>query len=393
VSALKTGLDILLAHPKRYLKGTRIGLVCNHTSLAADGRHSWVHAHRHSEIELTALFAPEHGLYGVAQDMETVNQATETVTGLPIHSLYGEDAASLIPDPALFADLDAVVFDIQDIGARYYTFIYTMANCMTACKQAGVRMVVCDRPNPINGVDVEGNLVGEGWHSFVGQYSLPNRHGMTTGELARLFNEHFEIGCELEVVAMEGWNRAQWYDETGLPWVAPSPNMPTLATATVYSGMCLVEGTQMSEGRGTTSPFEHCGEPGFDAHKLARLLNEMQLPGVQFRPQIFKPMFQKHARQACQGVFLQITDRTQFKPVQTGLAVVAACAHIYPVAFAWRIEPYEFVSDRLAIDLLYGNSEFREQVEAGAFSLNDTVQSWQTELDAFKVVRQQFLMY
>lgn len=393
MSTLHTGLDILLASPNRHLKGKRVGLISNQTSLAADGQHSIIHLHQHPEIELTALFAPEHGLFGVAQDMETVGRETEPVTGLSIHSLYGADATSLTPEPDQFAELDSVVFDIQDIGSRYYTFIYTMANCMIACKQAGTRMVVCDRPNPINGLDVEGNLIGDGWHSFVGQYSLPNRHGMTAGELARLFNEHFEIGCELEVVPMEGWNRGQWYDQTGLTWVAPSPNMPTLATATVYPGMCLVEGTQISEGRGTTSPFEHCGEPGFDAHKLARHLNDMNLSGILFRPQLFRPMFQKHANQLCQGVFLQVTHREQFKPVQTGLAVVAACAEIYPVAFAWRIEPYEFVSDRLAIDLLYGNSEFREQVEAGTFSLKDTADSWQADIEAFQSIRQQFLMY
>ena len=389
------GIDHLLAQPKKYLIGKTIGLIVNHTSLAKDGRHSIEHFHGHSDFTLQALFAPEHGLYGTAQDMIHIADAVDPLSGLNIKSLYGKNADSLIPDPALLEGIDNLVFDIQDVGARYYTFIYTMANCMTICKEAGVRMVVCDRPNPINGVSVEGNLVGEPWRSFVGQYPLPNRHGMTVGELARLFNDHFDIHCDLQVVPMTGWNREMWYDQTGRVWAPPSPNMPTLATATVYPGMCLIEGTQLSEGRGTTLPFEQIGAPFIDPHQLvARLQKDSQLlPGVFFRPQYFKPMFQKHAGEVCAGVQFHITDRNSFKPLRTTLALLRAIAELYPNELQWRTEPYEYVSDRLAIDLLYGNPALREIIFKDDFSFTILEESWQEELESFKELRNNYLFY
>ncbi|CAI2717669.1 exo-beta-N-acetylmuramidase NamZ family protein [Nitrospina watsonii] len=390
---VKTGLDRLLADPFHYLKGKRLGLVANHTSVAADGRYSWLHFQEHADVELTTLLAPEHGLYGVAQDMEAVNQALEPATGLTTHSLYGKDAQSLKPDAALLAGLDTVVFDIQDIGSRYYTFIYTMAFCMEACKEAGVRMLVCDRPNPINGRQVEGNRVGDDCRSFVGEYPILNRHGMTAGELACLFNEQFGIGCDLGVIHMEGWQRDMWYDQTGLTWIAPSPNMPTLSTATVYPGMCLLEATQLSEGRGTTQPFEQCGAPELDAHKLASLLNKKNLPGVQFRPQYFKPGFQKHAGRICAGVFLHVTNRQAFKPLITGIAVLRATSQWFPDVFAWRTQAYEFVRDIPAIDLLYGNAELRERLLSADLSLLDIEQSWEPDTQDFLPLRHDYLMY
>ncbi|MCH7651173.1 MAG: DUF1343 domain-containing protein [Nitrospinae bacterium] len=393
MNKVTTGLDRLLAEPNNYLKGKRIGLVVNHTSVAGDGVPSFIHFHRHPDFELVKLFAPEHGLYGVDQDMAEVDHGTEPATGTPIVSLYGKDHASLTPDPELMKGIDTLVFDIQDIGARYYTFIYTLANCMRTCKEVGVPVVVCDRPNPINGVQVDGNLVREGWHSFVGQYSLPNRHGMTVGELAQLFNDHFGIGCDLTVVPMQGWQREMWYDQTGLLWVAPSPNMPAVSTATVYPGMCLIEGTQLSEGRGTTLPFELCGAPGIDAHRLAEALAEDDLPGVLFRPQYFKPAFQKCAGEICGGVQLHVTGRTTFKPLITGIAVIRAVARLFPKVFQWRTKPYEFVSDRPAIDLLYGHPELRETLLNGPQSLRDIEDSWQTDLENFMALRNRFLLY
>lgn len=393
MSHVKTGLDRLLAEPFHYLKGRRVGLVANHTSVAADGRYSFLHFQEHPEIELVKLFAPEHGLYGVAQDMETVDTSVEPATGLPVHSLYGKDAASLKPDPGLFAELDTVVFDIQDIGARYYTFIYTMAHCMEACRTAGVHMVVCDRPNPINGKQVEGNCVEDACRSFVGQYPILNRHGMTAGELARLFNEHHGIDCDLNVVPMEGWEREMWYDQTGLMWIPPSPNMPDLSTATVYPGMCLLEATRISEGRGTTRPFEQCGAPGLDAHKLASILNRKNLPGVQFRPAYFKPGFQKHAGQVCAGVFLHVTDRHSFKPLVTGIGVLRALSQEFPDVLQWRTEAYEFVEDIPAIDLLYGHPELRERLLATHLSLLDIEQSWEPDTQAFLPLRREYLLY
>ena len=388
-----SGIDHLLSQPEKYLQGKTVGLIVNHTSLAGDGKHSITHFLSHSAFTLQALFAPEHGLNGTAQDMIPIDNDVDLLSGLDIKSLYGKNKDSLVPDPALLHDIDNLVFDIQDIGSRYYTFIYTMANCMIICKQAGTRMVVCDRPNPINGTSVEGNLVGEAWRSFVGQYPLPNRHGMTVGELARLFNEHFGIHCDLTVVPMSGWSREMWYDQTGMIWTPPSPNMPTLATATVYPGMCLIEGTLLSEGRGTTLPFEQIGAPFIDPHKLvARLETDSHLlPGVFFRPQYFKPMFQKHAGEVCAGLQLHITDRDQFKPLLTTLALLRAIAEIYPDQLQWRTEPYEFVSDRLAIDLLYGNPKLRETIFTDSFSLPALEE--REELSAFLPLRQEYLIY
>ena len=388
-----SGIDHLLSQPEKYLQGKTVGMIVNHTSLAGDGKHSITHFLSHSAFTLQALFAPEHGLNGTAQDMIPIDNEVDLLSGLDIKSLYGKNKDSLVPDPALLHDIDNLVFDIQDIGSRYYTFIYTMANCMIICKQAGTRMVVCDRPNPINGTSVEGNLVGEAWRSFVGQYPLPNRHGMTVGELARLFNEHFGIHCDLTVVPMSGWSREMWYDQTGMIWTPPSPNMPTLATATVYPGMCLIEGTLLSEGRGTTLPFEQIGAPFIDPHKLvARLETDSHLlPGVFFRPQYFKPMFQKHAGEVCAGLQLHITDRDQFKPLLTTLALLRAIAEIYPDQLQWRTEPYEFVSDRLAIDLLYGNPKLRETIFTDSFSLPALEE--REELSAFLPLRQEYLIY
>ncbi len=385
------GIDHLLAQPKKYLKGKTIGLIVNHTSLASDGRHSISHFKSHSGFSLQALFAPEHGLYGTAQDMVHITDEVDPLSGLNIKSLYGTNEASLVPDPALLEDIDNLVFDIQDVGARYYTFIYTMANCMTICKEAGVRMVVCDRPNPINGTSVEGNLVGKTWHSFVGQYPLPNRHGMTVGELAHLFNE--SIHCDLKVVPMTGWSREMWYDQTGMVWIPPSPNMPTLATAIVYPGMCLIEGTLLSEGRGTTLPFEQIGAPFIDPNKLSVQLEKHLLPGVFFRPQYFKPIFQKHAGEVCAGLQFHVTNRHRFKPLLTTLTLLRAIAEICFDQLQWRTEPYEFVSDRLAIDLLYGNEKLRESLFDSDFSLERLENSWQEELASFLSLRQEYLIY
>lgn len=386
-----TGLDNLLANPEKYIKGKAVGLVVNHTSLAGDRQHSIFHFHTHVRYELKKMFAPEHGLYGVDQDMVGVSDSKDPVSTLRISSLYGDSERSLAPDPKMLAGLNALIFDIQDIGSRYYTFIYTMANCMKVCKQAGVPFIVCDRPNPINGTQVEGNLVGEAWRSFVGQYPLPNRHGMTAGELALLFNDHFGINCNLTVVPMRGWKRSQWFDETGITWVAPSPNMPTLATAIVYPGMCLVEGTLLSEGRGTTLPFEQCGAPYIDSHKLAASLMAENLPGVYFRPQYFKPTSHKWGNQTCGGVQLHVLDRRRFKPVLTGVAVMRSIARLYPRKFQWRTEPYEFVSDRPAIDLLYGNPQLREELITD--NLSAIEDSWQEDLKSFMKLRKKYLIY
>ena len=298
------GINQLLAQPKEYLKGKTVGLIVNQTSLAKDNQHSIAHFKSHPYFILNALFAPEHGLYGIAQDMIEIENEIDPISQLNVSSLYGITEETLEPNPDALVEVDNLIFDIQDVGARYYTFIYTMAKCMDICKKSNTRMIICDRPNPINGISLEGNLVKEEFRSFVGQYPLPNRHGMTVGELALFFNHEIDIGCELKVVPMTDWNREQWYDETGLPWVPPSPNMPTLDTAVVYPGMCLIQGTQLSEGRGTTRPFENVGAPYIDPHKfLQRIKKDIdKLPGVIFRPQYFQPMFQKHRGEVCGGL-------------------------------------------------------------------------------------------
>ncbi len=388
-----TGLDILLADPERYLHGQSIGLIVNQTSVAGDHQHSIMHFKNHPWFKLKKIFAPEHGLYGIDQDMVMVHESHDPCSGLNVLSLYGDEAKSLSPNLQHLAEIDNLVFDIQDIGSRYYTFIYTLANCMEVCREAGVRMIVCDRPNPINGITVEGNLVGENWRSFVGQYPIANRHGMTVGELAKMFNTTFGIACDLTVIPMRGWERSMWHDQTGICWVPPSPNMPTLETATVYPGMCLIEGTKLSEGRGTTLPFELVGAPFIKAHALADQLKNEKLPGVIFRPQYFKPMFQKCHRESCGGVQLHVTDRDRFKPLLTGIAVIRAIHQLYPRQFAWRTEAYEFVNDRLAIDILYGNSDFRENFITNNASLETIEDSWNGELKEFKKIRQEFLIY
>jgi len=387
------GLEKLLANPNEYLCGNTLGLVVNQTSLTSNGQFSIGQFHNNKSFKLKTILAPEHGVYGVDQDMALVADEIEPLSGLLVRSLYGTNTSSLTPSSSLLDGIDNLVFDIQDVGSRYYTFIYTLANCMKTCAQSNTRMVVCDRPNPINGLSVEGNLVEKEFHSFVGQYPIPNRHGMTVGELAILFNEHFGIKCDLKVIPMEGWERSMWYDQTGLPWVSPSPNMPTLSTATVYPGMCLIEGTLLSEGRGTTLPFEQVGAPYINAEVFAKTLNNENLPGLFFRPQYFKPQFQKWSGEVCGGVQLHITERNKIKPLATSISMLFFIKKLYPNDFSWRTEPYEFVNDRLAIDLLYGNSTLREAIESGNLSIKKLESSWEEDIKVFSSQREACLIY
>jgi uncharacterized protein YbbC (DUF1343 family) len=387
------GLEKLLANPNEYLCGNTLGLVVNQTSLTSNGQFSIGQFHNNKSFKLKTILAPEHGVYGVDQDMALVADEIEPLSGLIVRSLYGTNTSSLTPSSSLLDGIDNLVFDIQDVGSRYYTFIYTLANCMKTCAQSNTRMVVCDRPNPINGLSVEGNLVEKEFYSFVGQYPIPNRHGMTVGELAILFNEHFGIKCDLKVIPMEGWERSMWYDQTGLPWVSPSPNMPTLSTATVYPGMCLIEGTLLSEGRGTTLPFEQVGAPYINPEVFAKTLNNENLPGLFFRPQYFKPQFQKWSGEVCGGVQLHITERNKIKPLATSISMLFFIKKLYPNDFSWRTEPYEFVNDRLAIDLLYGNSTLREAIESGNLSIKKLESSWEEDIKVFSSQREACLIY
>jgi uncharacterized protein YbbC (DUF1343 family) len=310
-------------------------------------------------------------------------------TGLPIHSLYSETRE---PTEAMLEHVDVLVVDMQDVGCRIYTFAYTMANCMVAARQFGKSVIVCDRPNPINGVAVAGNVLEPEQASFVGQYAIPTRHGMTLGELARMFNDQFKIGCDLEVVKLEGWQRGLWHDQTDAPWVLPSPNMPTLDSATVFPGTVHFEGTQLSEGRGTTRPFELIGAPYIDPESYATRLNDLNLPGVFFRSCIFRPTFQKHAGVSCGGVQIHVTDRDAFEPVMTGVVMVKVAHDMYPGEFRWKEPPYEYVYDRNPFDVIAGTSRIREAIENGS-GPGDMQNNLNLGLEEFGKVRERYLLY
>ena len=390
---VKTGLEVAKARRFDFLKGKRVGAICNPTAVDADLRHLADLLGEAPGVSLGALFGPEHGVRGAAQDMVGVDSARDPKTSVPVHSLYGATPDSLRPAPESLRGLDALVFDIQDVGSRYYTFVYTMALCMEAAAAAEIPFYVLDRPNPIGLEAVEGNVVHPGFRSFVGHYPIANRHGMTAGELAQYFNEEHGIGCALTVIPCEGLRRDMLWSEMGLPFIPPSPNMPTPDTARVYPGLCLVEGTNLSEGRGTTRPFEIFGAPFIDPEAYAAALASEDLPGVKFRPLHFLPTFHKHAGHDCGGVMLHVTSERAFCPVRTG----AACMlHAWRLAsargFAWRTEPYEFVSDVLAIDLLFGTDEVRKGIEAG-HALDACLSGFADDLAGFLVKRGRHLVY
>jgi uncharacterized protein YbbC (DUF1343 family) len=384
-----TGLDRLLASRLDRIKGQRLGLLCHQASVDQALDHAVDLIGSVRGARLTALFAPEHGLAGAAQDHASIRTSRDPATGLPVVSLYGRRRA---PTPAMLRGLDLLVCDLQDVGARYYTFVWTMSLAMEACARAGVRMIVLDRPNPLGGVRLEGNVLDPRFASFVGLYSLPVRHGMTIGELAGCLNVRRGLDCRLEVIPMSGWRRPMLWEETGLTWVAPSPNMPTPDTARVYPGACLIEGTNLSEGRGTTRPFEWVGAPFVEARELARALNAQRLPGVHFRPCEFQPTFHKWKGRLCGGVNIHVTDRHRFKPYLTGLALIATARRLYPRHFAWRKPPYEFERKKLPIDLLCGTDRIRRQIEADR-SLREIEAAWQPALHAFSRSRRKHLLY
>jgi uncharacterized protein YbbC (DUF1343 family) len=384
------GIERLCGSDLGLIRGERVGLVCNQASVDHDFRHSADVLRSNEGVNLKALFGPQHGIRGDVQDnMVETPHTLDKETGLPVYSLYSETRE---PTEEMLADLDVLVCDLQDVGCRIYTFVYTIANCMRAAAKFGKRVVVCDRPNPINGVSVEGNVLETEFASFVGQYPIPTRHGMTAGELARMFNSYWGINCELEVVTMEGWSRDLWFDETDAPWVMPSPNMPTLDSATVFPGTVHLEGTQVSEGRGTTRPFELVGAPYIEAAEFERHLQAIGLPGVRFRASNFLPTFQKHAGVVCGGVQIHVTDRQSFKPVRTGVAVVKACFDLYGESFRWKEPPYEYVFDKNPFDVISGADALRQSIERGD-SLEDIRSSWADGLSEFTSLRSEYLLY
>jgi uncharacterized protein YbbC (DUF1343 family) len=387
-----TGLDRLLRDMGGLVRGQKVALLAHPASV--DGKLRSAHeVLERAGAEVVVLLGPEHGLDGEAQDMEGVVHLEAGHKAEPrIYSLYGETEASLRPTAEMLEGVELLVIDLQDIGTRYYTFAWTAALCLEVCAELVLPALVLDRPNPLGGELVEGPPVEAGFSSFVGHHDLPVRHGLTLGEVLRLFVRERKLEVDLKVLPMEGWNRSWWFDETGLPWVMPSPNMPTAETALVYPGMCLVEGTNLSEGRGTTRPFELVGAPWIDGDELARRLNSEELPGCVFRPLSFKPMFHKHAGQRCGGVQTHVIDRGAFRPLRTGVALIRAAWQLGQGRMAWRRQPYEFVSDRLAIDLLAGGSWLRLGVEGGD-GLSDICQGFGRQARAFLDRRDPDLLY
>jgi uncharacterized protein YbbC (DUF1343 family) len=389
---VRAGLEVLQDQQFRPLQKLRIGLVTHPAAVDAQLRHSSELLAKAPDVHLAALFGPEHGFMGEAQDLVSVGEGDDAPSGLRVYSLYGDTAQSLRPTEEQLRGLDALVIDLQDIGGRYYTFQATMLFCLEAASQLKLLTFVLDRPNPLGGVAVEGPALQPGFESFVGVHSLVTRHGMTIGELARMYKSERNLAGELHVIPCDGWRRDMDFAQTGLPWVLPSPNMPTLDTAFVYPGQCLLEGTNLSEGRGTTRPFELCGAPWLDARRLCQRLKDEALPGAAFRPAWFRPTFQKFAGRTCAGLQIHVRDREAFEPVRIGLAIVAAARELSGERFDWRREPYEFGADRLAIDLLFGSERERLALEAGR-SPRDIARAWEAEEKAFLQRRQPFLLY
>ena len=383
-----TGLDVLLADASRIakLRGARVGVLANPTSVTRTFEHV-VDAFVGEGIRPTRLFGPEHGVRGEAQDMIAVDQQVDPISGIETISLYGHDVGSLRPPQGSLDDLDVLVVDLQDIGSRYYTYVYTAMFAAEAATRAGVDVWVLDRPNPIGGA-IEGPPVRDGFGSFVGELPLPNRHGLTLAEVLRFA---LRAGHELrfDTIEVEGWTRDVWFDEHDAPWVLPSPNMPTLDTAVVYPGQCLLEGTNLSEGRGTTRPFELFGAPFVDAMRWKHAFDALALPGVIARTISFEPTFQKWARTRCSGLQLHVTDRRVFRPLATSAALVHTCASLFGDAFDWRRDAYEFVDDVPAIDLLFGDAWHRELIESGGTveSLFDALRTPDETMDAVLAAR------
>jgi uncharacterized protein YbbC (DUF1343 family) len=368
--------------------GARTGLVLHPASVLPSLQRS-DDALQDAGVRLVALFGPQHGARGDKQDNMIESAHYSDRRALPVHSLYGEVRK---PTPAMLAGLDVLLFDLQDVGVRIYTYTWTMLLCMEACREAGVRFVVLDRPNPVGGVERAGPLLRAGYESFIGLRPLPLRHGLTLGEIARYGNATWQVGCDLDVVPCEGWHRAQYFDETGLPYVLPSPNLPTLDSCVVYPGMVLLEGTNLSEGRGTTRPFELFGAPYLDPDVLVQRLAEESLPGVHFRPCHIEPTFQKHAGQLCGGAQLHVTDRARFEPVRTAVAILRTAAELAPTAFAWRPPPYEYEYEKPAIDILWGSDQLRTGIQAGR-TTDQLLEGAAQEIAAFSAAAAPYLLY
>lgn len=397
-----TGLDSLRENNFKQLHGSRVGVLANASAVDSNLNHILDLLLKEKALTVVRLFAPEHGFRNTAQDMETVDESVDTLTGTPVVSLYGDSEESLKPRAHQIDDLDVIIVDLPDIGTRYYTFAQSLGYMLQAAAPLGKKVLVVDRPNPINGESVEGPTLVKSCRSFCGYAPVPPRHGMTLGELALLMNKGFgegenridAINAALEIAQVKNWNRKDYFDQTALPWVLPSPNMPTLDTAIVYPGACLFEATNISEGRGTTRPFELIGAPWINStdwiHAISK--HEIKLQGVHFRPVNFIPQFQKHAGKHCSGVQIHVTNRETFRPFRTSLVMLSTIFQLYPDECLWRTAAYEFKSDTTPIDLLYGSSEFRKTLETGA-SFGPLLKNIEAFENWFQEARKPFLLY
>ena len=383
----RSGLEVFLGERLDLVAGKRAALVACPSSVDRLLRSSVELLHKNPDINLVALFGPEHGLRGQAQAGEHVSAANDPVTGLPVHSLFGH---TYKPKPDMLAGLDVIIIDLQDGGVRFYTYLATISHIMEASAEVGLQVILLDRPAQITAARVEGPVLDPAFTSFVGPHPVPLRYGMTIGEMAQLVNETFDIDCDLTVVPLADWSREMWYDQTGLPFLPSSPNLPTLDSMTVYPGTCLIEGTNLSEGRGTTRSFEYIGAPWINAEALSDQLNALNLAGARFRPVYFVPTFSKYQGELCAGVQVYVTDRDAFQPLTAILQLLQTVIRDFPEHFAWR-EPW---SDRIAppIDLLSGSDALRKHLDAG-LPVSELIASWEPGLNDFEHIRQQFMLY
>ena len=387
---VKTGIDIIEEEGFKVLENHNAGLVVNPASVNKKLEHTVDILSRGKNFQLKALFGPQHGIYGNTQDnMIEWEGFTDPATGLPVYSLYGTHRK---PTEEMLEGIDALVVDLPDVGARYYTFLWTAKLCVEACAEKNIKMILLDRPNPIAGNTIEGPSLDISFKSFVGLSPIPIRHGMTMGELLTLINKKENIGCNLVVVAVEGWSRNLWFDETDLPWILPSPNMPTLDTATVYPGGCLLEATNISEGRGTCRPFEIVGAPYINAREIVREMNSFNLPGVIFRPAHFEPTFNKHKGKICGGFHIHITDREKFSSVETIARFIYTVKKLHPNMFKWKEPPYEYEYDKMPIDILWGDDSLRNIVDSQG-DIDELLKKAKEAGDAFTIERKEYLIY
>jgi uncharacterized protein YbbC (DUF1343 family) len=386
---VRIGLEQCITAPPGALAGKRLGLLCNQASTDYRFRHSRDLFLQYFPGQLTCLFSPQHGFFSARQDnMIESDHSIDSISGLPVYSLYGETRK---PSPAMLAEIDVLLIDLVDVGTRVYTFIWTVVYCLQTAAEAGVKVVILDRPNPIGG-RIEGNVLKPEWSSFVGLLPIPMRHGLSVGEMALLCNQEMKIGAELEVIPVQGWQRDMLYPQTGRPWVFPSPNMPTFATALVYPGQVIWEGTNISEGRGTTLPFELVGAPFLAAQEVAHEIQKTSLPGCVFRPLAFEPTSGKWAGETCQGFQLHVTEPETFRPYRTSLVMLQALYKLYPHDFSYKEPPYEYEFERLPMDLIIGDHEVRRAIEQG----EDVVQlekSWRNDLREYEERIRSVLLY